>query len=257
MAHRIKGVFFDFGDTLVDVGQVDRFSLFEAGGQLAYDYLLSLNKPVPSFGRYHRRQLWAVRWHYFKSRLTRREFNALDVIGKLAASMGHDLTFEQTVELACLWYEPLSQRMTVEDGLAEMLANLRNQGLTLGVISNTFVPSQALDRHLARLGLIELLSVRVYSCDVRFRKPDARIFSIALERADLAADETLFVGDSLEADIGGANSAGMVSVLKDPADRHRHCRIKPKHRIRKLAELSSIIAAYNGRSVDHEQAQGA
>jgi len=257
MAQRIKGIFFDFGDTLLDVGQVDRFSLFEAGSQLAYDYLRSLNKPVPSFGRYHRRQLWAVRWHYFKSRLTRREFNALDVIGKLAAGMGHDLTFEQTVELACLWYEPLSRSMTVEDGLAEMLVHLRDQGLTLGVISNTFVPSQALDRHLARLGLLVLLPVRVYSCDVRFRKPHANIFSIALERAALAADEALFVGDSLEADIRGANRAGMISVLKDPADRHHRSRIKPKHRIRKLAELPSIIAAYNRRSGDRGPTQGA
>jgi len=248
MAERIKGVFFDFGDTLLDVGQVDRFGLFEAGGQLAYEYLKGLNKPVPSFARYHRRQLWAVRWHYFKSRLTRREFNALDIIGKLAAGMGHNLTFDQTVELACLWYEPLSRLMTVEDGLAEMLANLRDRQLTLGVISNTFVPSQVLDRHLERLGLLDLLPVRVYSCDVRFRKPHPKIFSIALQRAGLAPRQAMFVGDSPEADIRGANRAGMISVLKDPTDRHRHSRIKPKHRIRRLAELPSIISAYNGRA---------
>ncbi len=245
MTARIKGILFDLGDTLLDFGSVDINSLFEAGGRLAYDYLHSLNLSLPSFEKFHRRQLRAIRWNYLKSHITRREFNSLDVIGRMATRMGHDLTPDQMVELSWKWYEPLSRCATIEPGLRELLERFRDGGLRLGLISNTFVPGEVLDRHLEQLGLIDLLPVRVYSCNVRYRKPHGRVFRLALKQAGLRADETLFVGDSLKADILGARRAGMISVLKDPTGRHDGAKIRPAHRIRKLAELEDIVRQYN------------
>jgi len=239
---------FDLGETLLDFGQVDVGSLFEAGAKLGYEYLQELGQPLPSFGKYHRRQLWAIRWNYFKSRITGREFNALDLIGRLSSRMGHNLTREQTIHLAWLWYEPLGRRATTEEGLQELLKRFSRSGLVLGVVSNTFVPGEVLDRHLRQENLLELLPVRVYSCDVRYRKPNPHIFSIALQQARLEASETLFVGDSLQADIEGANRAGLLSVLKDPLGRYTPTAIKPRHRIRRLAELAKIVARYNDKS---------
>lgn len=236
---------FDLGDTLLDFGRLDIPSLFQAGARMAHEYLQSLGLELPSLAKYHRQQLWAIRWHYFKSRFTRKEFNSLDLLGRLSAKLGHSLTSEQTVELAWMWYKPLHQCATVESGLAELLRDFRRDGLVLGIISNTFVPSQVLDRHLADEGLLELLPVRVYSCDVQYRKPNPSIFRIALKRADLQPGQTLFVGDSPRADIHGANMAGMISVLKDPAGRHGSGASGARHRIGKLAELAEIVASYN------------
>lgn len=248
MTKRIKGILLDLGDTLLDFGEVDVSSLFEAGARLAYDYLKSLDVPVPSFAKFHRRQLYALRWSYLKSRLTRREFNSLEVIAQLGRRMGHDLTHEQNIELAWLWYRPLRRCATVERGAREMLVRFGQAGLTLGLVSNTFVPGKILDRHLKEENLLELLPIRVYSCDVRFRKPNPNIFSAALEQAGLDPDETLFVGDSPQADIRGANRAGLISVLKDPAGKYAHTTIKPHHRIRSLLELEEIVARYNGEA---------
>ena len=91
----------------------------------------------------------------------------------------------------------------------------------------------------------DLLPVRIYSCDAICRKPSLDIFQLALRRAQLEPGQTMFVGDSLEADIEGANQAGMISVLKDPQGRHRHSRIQPRHRIRRLTELREILRQYN------------
>ncbi len=244
MAGRIKGIFFDFGDTLLDFGQVDIPTVFESGARLAYDYLHSLGKSLPSFAAFHRRQLRAIRWNYFKSWLTRREFNSADVIARLARKMGHDLTNQQVEELAWLWYEPLSRCATAEPGLADTLAGLGTNGRTLGLISNTFIPPAVLDRHLRDAGLLDLLPVRVYSCAVSYRKPHPAIFQAALEQAGLRAAETMFVGDSPQADIAGANRVGMISVLKDPAGRHRDCPARPAHRIAAIAELPGIVAEH-------------
>lgn len=243
---RIKGILFDLGDTLLDFGQVDIPSLFEAGAKLAYEYLEGLGYPLPSFSKYHRTQLWAIRWNFFKSRFTRREFNVLDVLGCLSARMGHNLTAEQIVELAWLWYLPLSQCATTETTLHETLSKLCADGLKLGLVSNTFVPGEVIDRHLHRENLLEFLTVRVYSCEVTYRKPDPAIFKIALERMELEACETMFVGDSLKADICGANRAGLISVLKDPSDKHVSASECPDHRLHRIDELLQIVATHNG-----------
>jgi HAD superfamily hydrolase (TIGR01509 family) len=245
MSNRIKGILFDLGDTLIDFGKVDVPTLFEAGAHMAYDYLTKLGKPLPAFANYHRRQLRAVRWNYFKSRITGREFNALDIMGNLSHKLGHDLSCEQTIDLAWQWYAPLAAMAKVAPCARDLLEDFKRQGLTVGLVSNTFIPGQVLDRHLAQAGLLELLPVRVYSCDCKWRKPSPDIFRLALKLAALAPGETLFVGDSPQADIVGANRAGMISVLKDPANRFANTKAKPAHRIKDLCELSPILRQYN------------
>jgi putative hydrolase of the HAD superfamily len=244
MAGHIRGVFFDLGDTLLDFGHVDILSLFEAGAHLSYDYLTSLDKHVPSFAKYHRGQLWSIRWRYLISRITGREFDARTLITRRARTMGFDLTDAQVEELSWLWYEPLSRCATAESGLRQTLERL-SAGRTMGIISNTFIPAATLDRHLAQMNLLDLLPIRVYSCDVRYRKPHPAIFHVALQQAGLRADQTLFVGDSLVADIAGANRVGMISVLKSPTGRGGLGTIKPKHRISRLSELLPLVDGYD------------
>ena len=45
------------------------------------------------------------------------------------------------------------------------------------------------------------------------RKPDKRLFEIALLKAGLSADKVWFCGDSIYADVNGAHSVGMLPVL--------------------------------------------
>ncbi len=242
---RIKGILFDLGDTLLDFGPVDTLKLFAEGARGAYAYLQRISQPLPKFAKFHRRQLRAVQWHVLKSHLTRREFNSLDVLGRTGRAMGHNLTPEQTEELAWLWYEPISRCVTVEDGLGEILEGFRRDGLALAVVSNTFVPGQVLDRHMAQLGLLEYFPTRLYSCDVRHRKPHPKIFSMCLERLGILPGEAIFVGDKLRADVAGAARVGMITILKDPSGARRSRRIRPDHRITSLHQLPEIVAGYN------------
>lgn len=47
---------------------------------------------------------------------------------------------------------------------------------------------------------------------VGLRKPDPRIFQLALERLNSRPEKSLFVGDNPEADIAGARRAGLRTV---------------------------------------------
>lgn len=243
MTRAVRGILFDLGDTVLNFGKVDIHALFEKGARLAHDYLRQLDQPVPSFARYHRRQFWSIRWNYLKSHFLRREFNSLDLIRSMCRRYGQQLDDDQLMELAWKWYQPLSEQATVEDGTRELLEGFRSRGLTLGIVSNTFVPGEVLDRHLAQEGLLGLFPVRVYSCDVGYRKPHAKIFNVALRRTGLQADQTIFVGDSLRADIEGANRMGMISVLKAP-EGSSGSSITARYRIARLADLESVLKRY-------------
>jgi putative hydrolase of the HAD superfamily len=243
MARAIDGVLFDIGETLLNFAQADPARLFKAGARLSHDHLQARGHEPGGFTQYYLSMMLAVRWHYLMGLIRRREFDVLDVLIRLHRRRGIALSGREAVELAWLYYRPLSEAAEVDPDAAAVLAQLRADGLTLGVVSNTFVPGEVLDRHLAREGLLALLPVRVYSCDVGCRKPDRRIFREALRRAGLAAARTVFVGDSPKADVWGAQRAGMIAVLKDPLDAHAAGRrIVPDGRIRRLAELPGLIA---------------
>jgi putative hydrolase of the HAD superfamily len=241
---RIEAILFDLGDTLLDFGAVDTIDLFEQGARLTYEYLLSLNQPLPSFPTYHRRLLRAIRWAYFKSDLVRREFDSMKVLRRMSRQMGHRLSDDHYAELVWLWYEPLSLQAKIEPGLDQVLRDLAARGLKLGIISNTFIPAAVMDRHLAREGLLELLPYRIYSCDVSVRKPHPKIFKAACGRVGSHASQVMFVGDLPKADVYGAKRAGMIAVLKDPTGKRPPYRVRPDHTIATMAELPAVVAKY-------------
>jgi len=245
MAQPIAGILLDLGETVLTFGKVDVPALFEEGSRMAYDHLSRQGRKLPPFRRYHWAKLLAIRWAYIRSRATDREFDAVDLLRRLHRRLGIDLSPEGALELAGMWYAPLSRLAVVEKGTAEVLAGFRARGLTVGVVSNTFIPASILDAHLRREGLIDLLPIRVYSCEVTWRKPHRRIFEAALARGRLEAARTLFVGDSMLADIRGANRAGLISVLKDPLGRKRCWPFRPRHRIRRLDEIQRIVEEYD------------
>ena len=67
-------------------------------------------------------------------------------------------------------------------------------------------------RHLGLSGRIQSLTI---SGEVGVRKPNAKIFKVACERAGILPKEAMVVGDTIENDIVGANRAGMTSVFID------------------------------------------
>jgi FMN phosphatase YigB (HAD superfamily) len=67
------------------------------------------------------------------------------------------------------------------------------------------------------VGLDSLLDAAVFSSEVGWRKPSARLFTAALEAVGAGAEHTIFVGDRMREDILGARAMGMRTVLVDRA----------------------------------------
>lgn len=100
-------------------------------------------------------------------------------------------------------------------GVPEALADLRDLGLDLIVVSNS---DGSVEQALDELGLARYLTEVLDSAIVGFEKPDARFFEHALERSGARREHTLHVGDMYYQDVVGARAAGVDVVLLDPYD---------------------------------------
>lgn len=91
-----------------------------------------------------------------------------------------------------------------------VLENLKERSYGVGLISNwDYTARDVLERN----GLLPLLDEIVISSEVGIEKPERAIFQLALERAGITPEESLYVGDNYYDDVIGSERAGMQSYL--------------------------------------------
>jgi len=242
---KIKAVLFDLGETLLDFGKFKAGRLFRQGARLSYDFLKSCGQPVGNFQYYCWRNLLALRIRHLLSNITKNDFNSLVLLRGIGIKKGIRLDGQRWRHFAWLWYEPLSKVATTEPKIKETLTALKNSGLKLGIVSNTFVNGCSLEKHLQQIGILDFFTVRVYSYEFDFRKPDVRIFKIAAERIGETVENILYVGDRIDKDIRPALRSGMQAVLKNAYTNNGKKTPKGAWRINQLSELPSLIESIN------------
>lgn len=98
----------------------------------------------------------------------------------------------------------------------KVLAELREQGLRLGVISNW---DSRLPGLLDRLGIARYFDAVTYSAAAGVEKPDRRIFLQALRSLGVDPGAALHIGDGRLEDVEGAIAAGLRALHLDRVDR--------------------------------------
>jgi putative hydrolase of the HAD superfamily len=68
---------------------------------------------------------------------------------------------------------------------------------------------------LHQVGLLGYFDPIIVSGDHGYRKPDRRLFQLALDGMSVAAEHTLYVGNDMYRDIFGAREAGLKTVMFD------------------------------------------
>ena len=101
---------------------------------------------------------------------------------------------------------------TPTEGIKDFLDYLKNEGIRTGVISNiSYAPSVVAER-INRLLPENAFEFIITSSNYIFRKPNKRLFELALEKADLKPDEVWYVGDQYECDVKGSLNVGLLPI---------------------------------------------
>lgn len=141
-------------------------------------------------------------------------------------------------------YAVTQQNWYLEDDALPTLETLRQRGYRLGMISNTSDDKnvqQLIDRH----GLRPYFEHIVTSAGCGIRKPDGRIFQMALDHFQAPSEAAAMVGDTLEADILGANQMGIYSIWvtrRTEVREEGELAIQPQAVVSSLAQIPSLLA---------------
>jgi putative hydrolase of the HAD superfamily len=100
-----------------------------------------------------------------------------------------------------------------EEGTAQALDALKRAGYTLAVVSNS---DGRVESAFKQAGLSSYFDFFIDSYNVGVEKPDPAIFLLATERAMVAPEQAVYVGDLYWVDVIGARNAGLIPILYDP-----------------------------------------
>ncbi len=245
---KIQAVMLDLGDTVLGYGKLDLPRVYEQACRRSYRYLKQLGQKVGSFKAYMLRNLISIRWRAFVSELTGNDFDSLSVMKKIGKKHKFDLTDDQWEHLSWLWYGPLGDMAVVEDDIIDTFKKFKEMGLKVCLLSNTFVHSSTLIKHLKEICLWEYFDAAVFSYELKFRKPNKKIFLHACDLIDISPENVIFVGDRIKADVKGSSSCGMTPVLKKAYTNDGKRVPDGVAVIEKLSELPAIIENINSKN---------
>jgi putative hydrolase of the HAD superfamily len=217
-----KAILFDLDDTLTDrKATLKRFAiqyLEDFGSHLEMDVeVLALELEKADGGGYRPRPemfqilLETVPW-------------------KIAPTQDEFLTY---------WINTFPRLALPMPGMLETLTTLKSRGFKLGIITNgqSFQQQSKIDA----LEVRGLFSTILVSAEVGIKKPDARIYQLALEHLQLPAKDVWMVGDHALNDVLGAQAAGLTGVWLRHETRVWDA-VEPQHlEIQNLPQLLDLL----------------
>ncbi len=248
-----QGILFDLGNTLLHFnGDYARMTI-EADKALVASLVQSgLGLDSDRFRRDFRSRLSD---YHSEREIDFIEHTTKRLLQELLAEYGYAEVPDRVLEESLKNLYKVSQAKWVpEDDTLPTLQRLHRSGLRLGVISNAGDDAdvqQLVDKAGIRTYLDFVLSSAVHGV----RKPDTTIFKQALDNWGFRPAEVAMVGDTLEADILGANRAGIFSIwltrrADTPANQANHKTIMPDAVIDSLAELPTLLATLDAPKGD-------
>ncbi len=129
-----------------------------------------------------------------------------DVLARL------DVTPEAADEVVSLRRDVTRQGLVPVDGVVETITALRGRGLKIGLIT---VCSEDVPLLWEETPFHGLFDAEVFSATCGLRKPDPRIYRLALDQLGVEPEQAVFVGDGANDELAGAERVGMTAVGVD------------------------------------------
>jgi putative hydrolase of the HAD superfamily len=148
-----------------------------------------------------------------------------------------DLSPKVAEEVVSMRREVTRQGLVPVPGALETIGALRERGLRTGLITVCSEDVALLWPETAFHGLFD---AEVFSATCGLRKPDPRIYRLALDGLGVEAEEAVFVGDGANDELAGAERVGMRAVgVESPGGELPDDWAGP--RIRELPELLELL----------------
>jgi 2-haloacid dehalogenase len=221
-------ILFDVDGTLFDFDKAQEHAFEKTFKQCEVDY-------QPEYHDLYR-EINARVWEEYENGEIDVEQVVIQRFERLFQALGVDLNSQ---DFNASYLEHLSERDDLLEGAEELILELSGR-YTMMLVTNGLAIVQR--RRVLRSPLYKHFTGIVISEEVGSTKPDARIFEVALVRlGNPDKRQVLMVGDSLNADIRGANQAGIDACWFNPNGQGVPEGVAISYRITSLAQLADIL----------------
>jgi len=237
----IQAVLFDMFDTLMLIVKDHEF--YDYSLKKAHSFLVKNGVDV-AFPVFHDAYIKARDALYVEADVQLEEPHFNLRISKALESLGYSFgAYSEVVAGATNEFcEGFMEYVRIDDHAKSALEKLHKR-YRLGIVSNFAIP-ECVDKLLERHSLDKLFDAVVVSGAVNKRKPSPEIFEKALEKLGVSAENTVFVGDTLDADIEGAKNAGMKAIYIERRPQKEIESACPDQTIKNLGELLAALERY-------------
>ena len=234
----LKAVLFDMFDTLMMIEKDHMF--YSPSLKRAYNSLVASGIDV-SFADFRQAYIKARDALYAAADPTLEEPHFNVRIANALQSLGFKFDADSpVVSKATLGFcEEFMKYVRIDDDTETILRQLHGK-YRLGLVSNFAIP-ECVYKLLERHGLAELFDVVIVSAAVNKRKPSPEIYHKALKQMGVTAKETVFVGDTVDADVAGPKSVGMKTVFIERRRQEELEQACPDQIIKRLSDVPAAI----------------
>ena len=148
--------------------------------------------------------------------------------------------------LLASWFEAWTPHTFIDPDGPDLLRALRQRGIRVGILSNTYWSREWHERIFARDGVLDLIDGAVYTSEIPWTKPHPEAFRAAI--AAVGVDDPgacVFVGDRPYDDISGAKAVGMRAVLVPHSNVPVYDGTRPDAVIDRLADLLPLVVRWS------------
>lgn len=237
MSTPIEAVIFDWGGTLTAWHDID----FHAESLALAQAVVTTPTPDDDHHRYARslHEAGSIVWGW--SRDEQRSATVADLFE--VAGLGHD------PELLSAYYDFWEPHTLTDPQVLPMWSALREQGIKVGVLSNTLWERARHRGWFARDGVLDLIDGDVYTSEIPWTKPSPKAFEAAMSAVGVTDPRRcVYVGDRLFDDIWGASNAGLKTIhiphSAIPGEQVGHSEGVPDAVAHELSEIPEIVAGF-------------
>jgi HAD superfamily hydrolase (TIGR01662 family) len=240
---RFSTIFFDLGSTLVY--SKDAWPpIYERADQALLDVLCRAGFEIDPSAFFNEFSGF-VRAYYDTQAEDNVERTTFTVLCDLLEQKGFQNIPEHVLRSALkAMYTITQQNWYLEEDAIQSLKTLRSRGYRLGLISNTS-DDMNIQGIVDQKGLRPFFETIVTSAALGIRKPDMRIFQVAMDRLNTRPEAAVMIGDTLDADISGANQAGIFSIWitrRAKAPEEGELPIQPQAVVSTLSQIPDLLA---------------
>jgi len=213
---KIEHVFFDLDHTLWD---------FEKNSALTFEKIFLENKidlDIEDFLKVYV-PLNLQYWKLYRNEKVSKEALRYERLKKSFDAVNYNVSDALIDTLATAYIDNLSNFNHLFEGTLELLDYLKEKKYSLHIITNGFEEVQ--NKKMINSNLYPYFEQIITSESVGVKKPDARVFEHALDVSKAKRENSIMIGDSLEADIHGAINVGLSAIhcvfdAKTPIDKN-------------------------------------